>query len=151
MEITLRVNKGDVMTAVGDITSYAGAKMGSDGEAYDRISTVDEDEEHLELFWDESRGALCSELIEHARGEAINASGEYELRLRVSNRHPECLRESMEQTLHDYFVASITGRWYVYVNKEEAVGYANKAMALLEELHRKTVYKSAPVRPQYED
>lgn len=63
MEITLTVNKEDVMREVAVTTTYTGAKMDKDENALQRISTVDEDESHLERFWEESRADLCQELL----------------------------------------------------------------------------------------
>ena len=44
-------------------TAYTGGKMDGDEKALHRISTVDEDETHLERFWEESRADICQELI----------------------------------------------------------------------------------------
>ena len=43
INITLTINKADVYKEVAQTTSYTGAKMDSDGNAYDRIFTTDED------------------------------------------------------------------------------------------------------------
>lgn len=63
MEITLSIKKEDVMREIAVTTAYTGGKMDNDENALQRIPTVDEDEGHLERFWDESRGDLCQELI----------------------------------------------------------------------------------------
>lgn len=51
------------MQEVATTTAYTGGKMDTDANALHRISTVDEDEAHLERFWEESRADLCQELI----------------------------------------------------------------------------------------
>ena len=63
MEITLSISKEDVMQEVAVTTAYTGGKMDNDDKALHRISTVDEDENHLERFWEESRADICQELI----------------------------------------------------------------------------------------
>lgn len=63
MEITLSINKEDVMQEIAVTTAYTGGKMDNDEKAMHRISTVDEDENHLERFWEESRADMCQELI----------------------------------------------------------------------------------------
>jgi len=52
MEITLAINKENVMREVAVTTAYTGGKMDGDENALHRISTVDEDEAHLDRFWE---------------------------------------------------------------------------------------------------
>ncbi|GEM_PF-2295623 len=166
MEIRLSVSKEDVMKEVAVTTAYTGGKMDDDANAYERISTVDEDEAHLERFWEECRADICQELIglvtfegmvadESQAGGSISrigtVAGRYELRLEVSRSFDEALLPSMMLSLFSYFVQGIAAKWYVYTNKKEAGEYAGKAGMLLEDIHRKAVYKKKPVRPTYDD
>lgn len=153
MEILLWVDKENVMREVAVTTSYTGGKMENDEHAFERISTVDEDEKHLERFWEESRAEICQELIGLVTSEGMSATDpeRYELRLDVSRSFDEALLPSMRVSLTGYFVQSIASRWYVYTNKGEAGEYADKASTLLDDIHRKAVYKKRPVRPTYDD
>lgn len=151
MEITLSISKGDVMQEVAITTAYTGGKMDNDEKALERISTVDEDENHLERFWEESRSDLSQELIGLVVFEGTVRDGQYEVRLDVSKSFDEALLPSMRLSLFSYFVQSIAARWYVYTNKGEAGEYADKASALLEDIHRKAVWKKKPTRPTYDD
>lgn len=155
MEIALTIDKGDVMREVAVTTAYTGAKMGTDENATERISTVDEDENHLERFWEESRTDICQELIgivafEGMTGERVGKP-HYELRLEVSKSFDEALLPSMRVSLFSYFVQNIVAKWYIYTNKNEAGEYADKAATLLDDIHRKAVYKKKPTRPTYDD
>ncbi len=150
MERKIEISKQEVMLRVAETTAYTGAKMDDDkeGKAWERISTVDEDEAHLERFWEEGRSEVCNELrglvlSELMRGEA------YELRLELSSRFDDALLDGMRTSLESYFVNSITGKWYMYTNKAEASAYLTKAGACLEDLHRKAVFKHRPLRPKY--
>lgn len=171
MEITLSINKEDVMKEVATTTAYTGGKMvDNDKNALHRISTVDEDENHLERFWEESRADICQELIGLVTFEGMVSNIDsptqpaatigrppmlqkmnYELRLDVSRSFDEALLPSMKLSLFSYFVQSIAARWYVYTNKGEAGEYADKAATLLDDIHRKALYKKRPVRPTYDD
>jgi hypothetical protein len=187
MEITLSVNKDDVMQEVAITTAYTGGKMmDNDENALHRISTVDEDENHLERFWEESRADLCQELIGLVTFEGlVNESiikpvdpvipfessasipqnptastivlppvfnkERYELRLDVSKSFDEALLPSMKLSLRSFFVHNIVAKWYIYTNKGEAGDYADKATTLLDDIHRKAVYKKKPTRPTYDD
>lgn len=176
MEITLSINKDDVMQEVAVTTAYTGGKMADkDDTALQRISTVDEDENHLERFWEESRADLCQELIglvnyegmvdtsiirpaepiqpstEAASLPIISIKPHYELRLEVSKSFDKALLPSMTVSLRSFFVHNIVAKWYVYTNKTEAGDYADKATTLLDDIHRKAVYKKKPTRPTYDD
>ena len=163
MEITLSIQKEDVMKEIAVTTAYTGGKK--DEEALHRISTVDEDEAHLERFWEESRADLCQELIGLVTFEGmvnnittnpitppiLQTFQHYELRLDVSKSFDEALLPSMKLSLFSYFVHSIVAKWYIYTNKDEAGDYADKASTLLDDIHRKAVYKKKPTRPTYDD
>ncbi len=181
MEITLSINKENVMQEVAITTAYTGGKMDGDEKALHRISTVDEDESHLERFWEECRADLCQELIglvtfegmvkdspiiinpvnpimptDTAQPQAafipvLPTSYHYELRLDVSKSFDNALLPSMKLSLFSYFVQGIAAKWYVYTNKGEAGDYADKASTLLDDIHRKAVYKKKPTRPTYDD
>lgn len=167
MKITLLISKDGVMREVAVTTAYTAGKMVGDEKALDRISTVDEDENHLCRFWDESRADLCQELIGLVASEGMIVGSEqsddsanvdttvtpslYEVKLDVSDSFDEALLPSMKLSLFSFFVHSIAAKWYVYTNKDEAGAYADKASTILDDLHRKAVWKKRPVRPVYED
>lgn len=186
MEITLSISKEDVMQEVAVTTAYTGGKMDNDDNALYRISTVDEDENHLERFWEESRADICQELIGLVSlegmvkdsiikpvdpidpiipsGPVIQSAStaavlppsiintqHYELRLDVSKSFDEALLPSMKLSLRSFFIHNIVAKWYIYTNKGEAGDYADKATTLLDDIHRKAVYKKKPTRPTYDD
>ena len=134
MNITLSIKQSEVFKEVAQTTSYTGAKMDNDTNAFERISTVDEDQNLLKRFWDESRAEVAKTFIRMLTSEDMSADGDtYNLVLNVS-----------------YFVQSITGRWYVFSNKKEAVEFSNHGEAILEEVKEKAFYKKKPVRPTYD-
>jgi hypothetical protein len=152
MEITLTLNKDEVMKEVATTTAYTGGKMDTDATALDRISTVDEDAGQLARFWDECRADLCQELIGLVSSEGMTGNDAvYELKLDVSKSFDNALLPSMKVSLYNYFVMGIVAKWYIYTNKQEAGDYADKATTLLDDIHRKAVYKKKPTRPTYDD
>lgn len=167
MKITLSISKDSVMREVAVTTAYTAGKMVGDEKAFDRISTVDDDKDHLCRFWDESRSDLCQELIglvaSEGMADSVGTDGPaevdtsedspslYEVKLDVSESFDEALLPSMKLSLFSFFVHSIAAKWYVYTNKDEAGAYADKATTILDDLHRKAVWKKRPARPVYED
>lgn len=149
MEITLKVDQQEVLQEVARTTSYTGAKMDDDANAYERITTVDEDAEELQRFWDESRAEVAQTFIRMLASERMDGST-YALELNVSASFDEALLPSMQLGLFSYFVQSIAAKWYVFTNKKEAGEYADVGKGILDEVREKAFYKKKPTRPTYD-
>lgn len=148
MEITLSIKKSEVLREVAQTTSYTGAKMDDDDKAYERISTVDEDQSELQRFWDESRAEVAQTFIRMLSSEGMDGDN-YNLVLNVSVSFDPALLPGMQLGLFSYFVQSITSKWYVFTNKKEAGEFADRGSAILEEVKEKAFFKKRPVRPTY--
>jgi hypothetical protein len=148
MEITLTIKQSEVFSEVAQTTSYTGAKMDDDANAYERISTVDEDQPELKRFWDESRAEVAQTFIRMLSSEGMDGDN-YNLVLNVSVSFDTALLPGMQLGLFSYFVQSITAKWYVYSNKKEAGDFADRGSAILEEVKEKAFFKKKPVRPTY--
>lgn len=148
METTLKVSKDKVYEEVAKTTEYTGAKM-DDANAYEKISTTDEDRIMLERFWDESKNTICNSMKKVLVSER-EAEGEYILTLSLSSAFDASLKESMERSLFSYFVMNITAKWYTFANKSEATGYATEAATYIEDIMRKAYFKKKPSRPKYD-
>lgn len=149
MEITLTVDQQEVLQEVARTTSYTGAKMDDDANAYERITTVDEDEGELQRFWDESRAEVAQTFIRMLVSERMDGTT-YAVKLNVSASFDEALLPSMQLGLFSYFVQSIAAKWYVFTNKKEAGEYADVGKGLLDEVREKAFYKKKPTRPTYD-
>ena len=145
---TIKVNKKDVYNEVAKTTSYTGAKM-ADEFAYERIFTTDEDQNMLNRFWDESKTTITNSLKKVLNSEEENSAGEYTLQLELSSAFDSTLQDSMQRSLFSFFVMNITSKWYTFVNKSEATGYATEAATYIEDIKRKAYYKKKPTRPTY--
>lgn len=148
MEITLTISKSDVLKEVAQTTSYTGAKKVGDDGALNRIATVDEDQPELQRFWDESRAEVAQTFIRLLANEGMSGDN-YQLKLNVSVSFDMSLLPSMQLGLFSYFVQNITGKWYVFTNKEEAGAFADRGSALLQEVKEKAFFKKMPTRPTY--
>lgn len=148
MEITITISKSNVLKEVAQTTSYTGAKKVGDDSALDRIATVDEDQPELQRFWDESRAEVAQTFIRLLANEGMSGDN-YQLKLNVSVSFDMSLLPSMQLGLFSYFVQNITGKWYVFTNKEEAGAFADRGSALLQEVKEKAFFKKMPTRPTY--
>ncbi|MBP5545714.1 MAG: hypothetical protein J6X59_00320 [Bacteroidales bacterium] len=148
MSITLTIQKSNVFKEVAQTTEYTGAKMVGDDGAYERISTVDENQDVLGRFWDEARAEVAKAFVRLLSSEG-ESGGNYNLTLDVSPSFDNTLTSSMQLGLFSYFVQSITAKWYVFTNKQEAAAFAQRAEALLDEVRQKAFFKKKPTRPYH--
>lgn len=146
--MVLQVSKSEVMRRVADATAYTAGKMTGDVDAFDRIPTVDEDCTVLDRFWDECRSELLLELKGLVDGESFDGNA-YSLSLNLSRSFDPALVPSMQINLMEFFVQGVTAKWFVFSNKEEAGAYSDKAQSLLDDLHRKALFKRKPLRPKF--
>lgn len=149
MEISFNIEQAKVYDEVSQTTSYTGKKMDEDTTAFDRISTVEEDQSQLKRFWDECRAEIAQMFMRMLSEEKFEG-GIYTLTLDVSAAFDTALQPSMQLSLFSYFVQSITAKWYVFTNKKEAGEYADRATALLEDVREKAFFKKNPKRPTYD-
>ena len=143
--VKININKDKVYDEVAQTTSYTGAKMDGDEGAYERIFTTDSDRSQLERFWNESRGALCQTLKNFLESET-EVDGNYELTLSLSSSYDTALNETLQKDVMSFFVLSITAKWFVITNKQEATGYAASSAQMLESVLRKVYHKKRPRR-----
>ncbi len=147
-KITLTVNKADVYDEVAKTTSYTGAKMQGDAEAYERIFTTDADHTMLERFWTESCNVVTDLLKRFLAGDGSkDASDVYEVTIEPSISFDMTLRGSMEASLFSYFVNAIVSKWFKFTNREETVSYEGAASKCLLDVKSKLYYRKKPLRP----
>ena len=135
MEIQLTVKRSEVLHRVARMTNYTGAKREGDENAYDRISTVDEDDDELKLFWDEMRGELVNILAGKIVSEGLRDDNDtYDLVLSVYDGFNTALIAGMTINLFYYFVYGILAKWYIYTNEQSVDDYAAMAAVQIDEL-----------------
>lgn len=143
-QIELTVVKTAVYNEVAKTTSYTGAKMVGDEDAYLRIFTTDEDQEMLERFWDEAVSGAEEQfkpfIVSTSNGENFTAT------LSMSSSFDINLKNSIEKSLFSYMVAMIVAKWYRIANKQEAESYGNDAIGAMDDVMKKIYYRKKPVR-----
>lgn len=160
MQITLTIQKSDVLDEVVVTAEYIAGKMAGDDGAYERIRIVDEDRDALLRFWNECRAEVAKVFTNMLVSEGMydyssstytpDPDGDYyRLTLDVSSSFDTAQQPGMQLGLFSYFVQGITARWLNYTGKAEAAGYAQMAAAQLEEVRVKVFYKELPTRPAY--
>lgn len=146
--IIFSIDRAKVYEEVAQTTSYTGAKMVGDKDAYDRISVIDEDKSQLERFWAES----CASAVEALKRFILKedqTSEIFTMELELSPSFDDELVKSMQKELFSYFVMSVTSKWYTFTNKDESGDYTDAAASFLESVRRKAFYKRKPTRPVF--
>lgn len=144
MEVTLTISREEVFGEVAVVTGYTGAKMVSEdgNNAFDHISTIDEDHPELRRFFDQCRSELADYFASTLVSEGLESDDDtYNFVISEPSTFNTALQPSMQIAMFNYFVYGIIWRWYLYVNKEEAAAYSEKATAYLESLHSKSIKK----------
>lgn len=156
MTETISIHKNIVYDEVAKTTSYTGAKMiDSDTKAYLRIFTTDEDRLMLERFWCEACNVATDLLKPFLSGvevpsndgyHEISESNDYIMVLELPSNYSTAILPSMTNSLINFFVSSIIGKWYKFTNKEESETYLAEAAKMLEDVRRKLYHRSKPTR-----
>lgn len=144
--INLSVSQSEVYTEVAQTTSYTGAKMDA-AEAYDRIFTTKEDSSALARFWEEAVTVANDRFKSMFVSGSTPSASVYTVTLEVSKSFDKALTPSIQAALRSYFVIAVTGRWFVYANKQEATEYMTGADAMMEDILRKLYSRKRPARP----
>jgi hypothetical protein len=143
-EVTLTVTKSTVLTDVINTSSYTGAKKKGDAEAYDRIFITDSDKSMLDLYFNEAASGATERMKGCLASETVG--DKYEVKLDVSCMFDSSLEDSMQKSLHSYFVAYILSKWYKFCNREDCESYAQDAFGMLDDVVRKLYYRKKPKR-----
>lgn len=144
----IEIDKAAVMHEVAKTTSYVGAKMTEDADAYDRMMTTDEDMNMLERFWNECCSSVCDKLRYRVRS-VTTVADHFRIGVVMASAFDVPMRQGIKEDLFSYFVMGITAKWFAFTNKGEAKDYASEAEILLEGAHRKLCLKMKPTRPIY--
>ena len=152
----MTIDKSVVWHEVAKATSYTGAKMmgGDDPNAYDRISTTDEDREMLERYWVEACSLMTHHLKEHVKTVAaqeihhgVDMESDYAVTLRVADAYPSALNDAVLGNLTSFVIATVLSKWYRLTNKGETDVYATEASAYLLSAVDLLYSRTRPVRP----
>lgn len=147
--ISALVSKEAVIEEVQRTTSYVGAKMNSDGSAWDKIRTIDDDNEMLERFWNEATDEATSGL-KRFLADKPEVDGEYLVYpLKLPELFDTSLLPAINDSLFSFYVMHITAKWFAMTNKEEAAAYAESAISQLARIVDSAYWKRRPQQPTY--
>ena len=160
MNTILEIRYNSVLDEVNKTTAYETSKIvGEDGnrDAYERVSTVDADEEMLRRFYREAQSALLNLLspfvvdyktyvvtgYDNVEDEEITTPG-LSIRLQITERAP---LYGIGIAAQSFFVTHIISEWYAMCQmSERAAAMAASAQQHLDEVKNIIYNKRAPKR-----
>lgn len=125
--LNIKILKSDVLHEVALATAYIGAKKSDDGVYYDRISTIDEDEQALDRFWLDCRRQMHALLKDYLVNVNNNEKKDFDVDIEVPGNMPETNADPLTGSLKGFCVNHIITRWCVYTNKEDVESYGASA------------------------
>lgn len=151
MEVSIELDKKDLLAEVCLASEYVGTKIPGDAEAYRRIALTEEDAAGIvERFFAEAWAEGVLAVLPLVQGEAAD-EGRHTLVLRVSEAFETGLLPSLRTSFAGAIVYGMLAKWFALANKAEAVAYAEKAASLSAGVRQMALRKRAPTRPVYGD
>lgn len=129
-------------------SAYAGGKCGANGDFFEKVATVKEDETILDRFFTE----LCALITDRFKEFIIASSlisGNFTMELEVSGAYDHSLTPSVIDDVTTAIVAGITARWFKYTYPERAGEWDIQASTLLSSAYAKLCHRRKPSRATY--
>ncbi len=155
MDITLSISKSSVMNEVAKLTSYIGMKITiQDGSnAYDQVFTTNDDYALLEKYWREAANATTGNLRRFIKTvsdtpppSSVDLTEVFSVTLAMPDRYDDNQTGTVQASLFNYFVNSITSKWLGVAYKTDAEYYEKAATANMKEILAKLYYKKPASR-----
>ena len=145
--LTLTIEKSDIVEEVAKTTAYIGAKNKlEDGKsAFDQVFVTDADLTMIERFLNESLDALRNVLKRFISVGSV-VDGTITWQLEMSSRFEDNLLESIKSSAKSFLVNSIIVKWCEITANDKVKEYADNAAALLLDIKEKAFFKKKPTR-----
>lgn len=149
MRVTYTVYKNDVLTEVMRLTAYVGQRKVGDEGSYERISVTDSDKAMLEQYWIAACSAATEQLMHYARSIENDIEGDdpcYEVVMEQSSLYDVHLNESIEDSLKNFFISLIAGKWFRITSPDDEAKYAADAIGYMKDVENKLYNRKRPRR-----
>lgn len=142
--ISISIDKGDIMAQLSLASEYAGARAGEPDE-YRRVAATRDDRLMLERFWRECAGRLTTALRPVLAGLTHTPDG-LTLDLELSDSASEALTDELEGGARAFMASAMSARWFGTVRRDEAAGAAAFAESELTGLMERIFHRRPPRR-----
>ena len=152
MDIALNIKKASVYDDVAKLTGYIGAKNNESELTYDKVFTTDDDRILLERFWRDSCNASTDEFknfiksVTENTSQTIDNTEIYTVVMDMPSSFDSNLTNSIQNSLHSYFVNSIASKWFALIDKNESEYYKAESLGNGNDIRRKIYFRKKPIR-----
>ena len=117
MELTINILKAEVMAEVNKTSAYIGAKTITQdgGNLYYNISTIKEDAEMLERYWNEACSNVAAVAKEYVTA-AVTTDTDWTLTLEMPAKYNKAFDGVLKQQVFSYIVRMILYKWLLMCN-----------------------------------
>lgn len=144
MIITITLNKDHILNEVAKTTAYVGDKMVGQEDAYERISTTEENTEILNRFYEESISDFI-QIIKNYYYARVDRNEITTVSLDMPNNFEAGLVADMNKAVPSFCTNFVLSRWFIITNKEEATIYIQEAERIKTELTKKLYARKRPM------
>lgn len=144
-KIQLIFKKNEIFEEIALNTAYLGAKSKEFECDYPRISTVEEDEDLLTLFWNRSVGRIIETLQKVVAG-AVADESQLLLELELSEAYDENLTASLRKEIFNALVAAITAQWLKTVNPDKVPDWETQSHRCIDRAVKYVYHRKRPQR-----
>lgn len=135
------IKKNRVIEEVEKVVAYIAAKR-DNGQEFEKLNIVEENEEILNSWWEEAKVLLCTRLRRFFNG-AQEKELVYTVDLKLTEDFEEKLKEGIGTAIERFFVMFIAAKWLQLTGTEEAQNYAVEAGTMLENVKELVEYKKS--------
>lgn len=152
MDITLNIKKASVYDDVAKLTGYIGAKNNESELTYDKVFTTDDDRILLERFWRDACNASTDEFknfiksVTESTSQTIDNTEIYTVVMDMPSSFDSNLTNSIQNSLHSYFVNSIASKWFALIDKNESDYYNKESAVNGVDIRAKIYHRKRPSR-----
>ena len=145
--IEIIINKAEIFNEVSLNSAYTGAKSSpEDSGFFDRVATVEADEELLSKFWTEMCGETTDRLREFIQTTATTAEA-FKLTLEVSGSYDDSLTGSVTADISSAFTAGMCAGWFRFSVPALSEQWRLDSANLFRRAISKLCYRKRPQRP----
>ena len=151
---TFDILQSDVFDRISALTHYTGSKKTEDSSAYDRISTIDANDEILSRFWLQAVVQLeifispfANNILSEKTIDGSAVAGIFAC-LNMPSSWDNKLLPALRQASENYLVARISELWFRMTDKEAVAEQMADASASATEIRILLHSKTRPALPQ---
>lgn len=147
--ININIDKSIIFRDVSLNSAYAGAKNTSENGFFERVATIEADEELLSHFWTD----MCGLITDRLRAFVTSAEQKEDslhLTLEVSGSYDDSLTPSVISDLFAAMTAGISARWFSFTFPQQTTDWKIQSNELLNRVIGKLCHRKRPTRSSEE-